>query len=106
MDPVVTRPRTLALIASVCWLIAAFPLGPTIGRLLMVPRIAVPVLGTWVLLVSLSLAVLIVEILRSVMSRWSTWTNRRHFLVVVAVAAGMAVLQILIFVYGLGRGYA
>jgi hypothetical protein len=73
MDPVVTRPRTLAFIASVCWWMVALPLGPTIGKLLFVPRLSVPILGTWVLLASLSLAVLIVELLRAVVARWNTW---------------------------------
>jgi hypothetical protein len=67
-DPVVTRARTLAFIA--------FPLGPTVGKLLAVPRLSVLILGTWVLCASLSIAVLSVEILRATIPRWSTWTRR------------------------------
>jgi hypothetical protein len=106
MDPVVTRPRTLAFIASVLWWIAAFPLGPTFGKLLFVHGLSVLVLAIWVLLASLSLAVLIVEILRAIIVRWSMWTNRHHFYVVLAVATVLGALQILALVYGMSRGYA
>ena len=106
MDPVVTRERTLAFIASVFWWIAAFPLGPTVGKLLSIPRLSVLTLSTWVLCASLSVAVLIVEILRAITPRWSTWTNKHHFYVVLAVAATLGLLQILALAFGIGRGYA
>lgn len=106
MDPVVTRARTLAFIASVFWWIAALPLGPAVGKLLSVPRLSVLILSIWVLCASLSVAVLIVEILRAIISRWSTWTNKHHFCVVLAVAAAFGILQILALAYGMSRGFA
>jgi hypothetical protein len=105
MDPVVTRARTLAFIASVLWWIAAFPLGPTVGKLLAVPRLSVLILSTWVLCASLSSAVLSVEILRAIIPRWSTWTNRHHFYVVLAVATAFGLLWILVLAYGFSRGF-
>jgi hypothetical protein len=106
MDPVVTRARTSAFIGSVFWWIAAFPLGPTVGKLLSVPRLSVLILSTWVLCASLSVAVLVVEILRAIIPRWSTWTNKHHFFVVLAVAAAFGLLQILALGYGISRGFA
>jgi hypothetical protein len=106
MDPVVTRSRTLAFIASVLWWTAAFPLGPTVGKLLSDPRLSFPILSIWVLCASLSVAVLTIEILRAIISRWSTWTNKHHFYVVLAVAAALGLVQILVLAYGISRGYA
>jgi hypothetical protein len=106
MEPAVTRPRTLAFIAAVCWWIAALPLGPGIGKLLVHPRISTVILAAWVVCASLSAAVLIIEVLRAIISHWSTWTNARHFYVVLAVAGTFALLQYLALVFGLSRGYA
>jgi len=106
VEPTVTRPRTLAFIASVCWWIVAFPLAPTVGKFLLIPRFSVLLLGTWVVFASLSAAVLIIEILRAITSRWSTWTNAHHFYVVLAVAAAFGLLQVLALAFGLSRGYA
>jgi len=106
MEPPVTRPRTLAFIASVCWWIVAFPLAPTVGKLLLIPRFSALLLGTLVVCASLSSAVLIIEILRAIISRWSTWTDAHHFYVVLVVAAAFGLLQTLALVFGLSRGYA
>jgi hypothetical protein len=106
MEPAVTRPRTLAFIAAVCWWIVAFLLAPTVGRLLLIPRFSGLLLGTLVVFASLSTAVLTTEILRAIISRWSSWTNAHHFYVVLAVAAAFGVLQVLALVFGLSRGYA
>jgi hypothetical protein len=72
----------------------------------MVLTLSVLILGTWVLCASLSAAVLIVEILRAITPRWSAWTNRRHFSVVLAVAAAFGLVQLLALAYGVGRGFA
>lgn len=106
MAPIVTRPRTVAFIVAVCWWIVALPLGPTIGNLLAVPRLSVLILATWIACASLSSAVLTIEVLRAIISRWSAWTNTHHFYVVLALAASFALLQYLALVFGLGNGYA
>jgi hypothetical protein len=106
MDPVVTRARTLAFIASVFWWAVALPLGSTVGRLLSIPRLSALILSIWVFCASVSVAVLVVEILRAIIPRWSTWTNKHHFKVVLAVAAAVGLLQILALAYGIGRGFA
>jgi ABC-type Na+ efflux pump permease subunit len=55
---------------------------------------------------SLAGAVLIIEILRAIIPGWSSWTNRRHFYVVLGVATVFGVFWILVLKYGLSRGYA
>ena len=104
--PVVTRPRTVAFIAAVCWWIVALPLGSTIGKLLAVPKLSAVILAAWILCASLSAAVLTIEVLRAVISRWSTWTNAHHFYVVMALTASFALLQYLALALGLSTGYA
>jgi hypothetical protein len=96
----------MAFIAAICWWIAAFALGPTVGKLLLLPRFSTLILAAWVVFASLSAAVLVIEVLRAIISRWRTWNNAHHFHAVLAVAATFAVQQYLAFVFGLSRGYA
>jgi hypothetical protein len=106
MQTAPTRPRILAFIAAVCWRIAAFPLEPKVEKLLLLQRFSALIFAAWVTLGSLSAAVLIIEILRAIISRWSSWTNAHHFYVVLATAAAFALFGYLALVFGLSRGYA
>jgi hypothetical protein len=81
--------------AALVWLLVEFMIGPPLGSVQAILQLPALGLAAWVLLGALSCGVIVVELLRSIVPGWATWTDRLHFRVVGLVACGVGLVQML-----------